>query len=98
MYGTSAGPAKARVATRRRGRERPARERAARSQAPREESTSELDALIAAAEQEKLELERRVAAAFTTGDHREGGRVARQLQRHASRLDELYNRWVKEDR
>ena len=97
LYGTSASPAKARVATRRRVRERPARERPARSQALRERSPSELDGLIAAAEEEKLELERRAAAAFTNGDHREGGRVARQLQRHSSRLDELYDRWLKED-
>ena len=86
----------ARVATRRRGRERRSpRPPAAKKSMAQEQS--ELQVKIADAEQEKLALERRVAQAFTEGDHREGSRVAKQLEQHAARLKEMYERWVEEE-
>lgn len=86
-----------RVTTRRRARERRTpRPRVPNARAPAA-PPSELQAKIAEAEEEKLALERRVAEAFTAGDHREGSRAAKQLERHASQLEDLYRRWVAEE-
>jgi hypothetical protein len=84
---------RARVATRGRQRERVP---AAAAPEPRR-IASDLDARIEAAEREMVELERRVAAAFTQGDHREGTRASALLEQHRARLDELYERWAKEE-
>jgi ATP-binding cassette subfamily F protein 3 len=46
------------------------------------------------AETERLALERQVAEAFTRGDHREGTRASKQLERHRARLDDLYEQWA----
>ena len=88
----------ARVSTRRRGREsRPARP-AASGTGPAAPAPSETQSKIAEAEQEKLGLERRVAEAFTNGDHREGNRLARRLERHTALLERMYDRWAEEER
>lgn len=88
----------ARVSTRRRGRE----SRTPRPEAPGTSlsapATSETQSQIAEAEREKLELERRVAKAFSEGDHREGSRLARQLERHIAVLERMYDRWAEEER
>ena len=65
--------------------------------APRRPDGNALDALIAEAEAEKAALEQRVAEAFTQGDRKEGGRIARQLERQSERLEELYAKWLREE-
>ncbi|MEX0786331.1 MAG: ABC-F family ATP-binding cassette domain-containing protein, partial [Dehalococcoidia bacterium] len=91
------GPARARVATRGRARApRPAATTAARRTSP-DRAPGELDRLIAEAEDEKLSLERRVAEAFTDGDYRMGSQIAKDLERHSARLNDLYAQWVRED-
>ena len=89
-------PATARIATRRRTRERRKPRPAAVGKGP-PPPPSELQRRIAEAEQEKLVLERRVANAFSEGDHREGSRAAKKLEQHAARLTDMYERWVEEE-
>ena len=48
-------------------------------------------------EAEKAALEQRVAEAFTQGDRKEGGRIARQLEQQSERLEELYAKWLREE-
>ncbi len=91
------GPETARVSTRRRARERQRPRRTVSRKAAPAAPPSELQTKIAEAEQEKLALERRVAEAFTRGDHREGTRVAKQLEQHAGRLEDMYERWAEEE-
>ncbi len=88
-HGSTRGRERARVATRKSQRrdQRPAK-------APAIAGTDGLDGRIEVAEQEKVELERRVADAFSRGDHQEGTRAARLLERHSARLAELYERWA----
>jgi ATP-binding cassette subfamily F protein 3 len=92
-------PQRARVATRRTAREERKDGALARSVAPQAPASSngeDMDALsaaIAAAEEERAALERRMAAAFTEGDHREGQRLGRELEKQTSRLDDLYAKW-----
>jgi len=78
-----------RVATRRRERERPAA-----APPPGAGKEAELRSQIEALERQREELERRVADAFTRGDHREGTRAAARLEQHRARLDALYERWA----
>ena len=78
-----------RVTGRRRQRQRTAPPRRAGK------GLSELEKRISDAEQQKVELERRMADAFSRRDHREGARAAKQLSRLQARLDDLYERWVK---
>ncbi len=87
---------RARVATRRRTRARTPAPAAVRSKEAAAQSSA-LAPLIAAAEQEKVALEKRLAAAFTDADYREGARLARQLEQHDARLREMYERWVEEE-
>ena len=47
-------------------------------------------------EEQRLELERRVADAFARRDHREGRRAAKQLEQLKTQLDDLYEKWVAE--
>ena len=90
-------PAKARVATRARVRERnePVRAAVRMNAAPR--APSQLSSLIAAAEQEKVALEKRLAAAFTNADYREGNKLSKQLELHEARLQDMYDRWLAEE-
>jgi ATP-binding cassette subfamily F protein 3 len=80
----------ARVATRGRDRDRRGPQPARRSNGAEEA----LRVRIEEGEREKLALERRIAEAFGRGDHVQGRRAATELERHQSRLDELYERWV----
>ena len=57
---------------------------------------SALDRKIAEAEQEKLALEKRVSEAFTRGDHREGSRIATELERKSAELERLFAQWERE--
>jgi ATP-binding cassette subfamily F protein 3 len=93
----AAGLETARVSTRRRARERRRPRRSVTRKAAPAAPPSELQTRIAEAEREKLALESRIAEAFTRGDHREGSRVAKQLERHAARLEDLYERWAEEE-
>lgn len=79
-----------RIAKRRKGRERTRPERTDGK------SLAALEQRITEAEQQKLELERRVADAFAGRDHREGRRTTRQLERVKTELDDLYERWMEE--
>jgi hypothetical protein len=94
--GAQDSEATVRIATRRRTRERRKPRPAAEAKAP-PAPPSELQRRIAEAEQEKLVLERRVADAFSEGDHREGSRAAKKLEQHAARLKDMYERWVEEE-
>jgi ATP-binding cassette subfamily F protein 3 len=91
-------PARARVATRARTRERkqPAATAAARPK-ERPSQPSELSSLIAAAEQEKIALEKLLADAFTNADYREGSKLSKQLELHEARLQDMYDRWLQEE-
>ena len=84
----------ARVATR--GRARRPRAPRAPARAP-EAPPSPLQLRIAEVEDEKLALEREVAAAFSRGDHRAGGRASKQLERTSVQLEALYERWQREE-
>jgi ATP-binding cassette subfamily F protein 3 len=84
-----------RVATRRRELERPATAAAAAPTETRQQA--ELRQRIEAMERERDDLERKVADAFTRGDHREGARSASRLEQHKSRLDRLYEQWIAVD-
>jgi ATP-binding cassette subfamily F protein 3 len=55
---------------------------------PREAAA--LQRRIEEAEAERLALERRVSDAFTRGDHRAGAQASKKLERHRTRLDDLY--------
>lgn len=57
---------------------------------------NELDRKIEEVESEKIALEQRVAEAFSSGDHREGSRVANDLERKSAELDRLYVQWERE--
>ena len=54
---------------------------------------SALDRQISEAERDKVALEKQVSEAFTRGDHREGSRVAGELERRSAELDRLYAQW-----
>ena len=79
-----------RIAKRRKTRERRRPERV------QGKPSAAIEQRIAEAEQQKLELERRVADAFARRDHREGRRTARQLEQLKTQLDDLYEKWVEE--
>jgi len=88
---TRAQAAPARVATRRRQRERPER----RTEPPAAPAADErMQRQIEEAEREAAALERRVAEAFTRGDHREGTRAAKLLDQQRARIEELYRQWL----
>jgi hypothetical protein len=57
-------------------------------------ATAMLQRRIEEAEAERLALEKKVADAFTRGDHREGTHASKQLERHRARLDDLYEQWA----
>jgi ATP-binding cassette subfamily F protein 3 len=86
----------ARVATRNRQREQPRAPGTSRPAAGPSRG-DDLATRIEAAERERADLERRVADAFTRGDHREGSRVARLLELQRARIDDLYRRWSLDD-
>jgi ATP-binding cassette subfamily F protein 3 len=94
-------PAKARVTTRGRTRERaPAAASSARTRGERPSAARAPSALALAieeAEQEKVALEKRLAAAFTDADYREGAKLSKQLEQHEVRLRGMYDRWVEEE-
>ncbi len=80
-----------RIATRRRQRERPAPVQPS----PRPNARAAgLQARLQLAERERIEIERRVAAAFTRGDHREGTRAAGELERLKTHIDRMYDEWA----
>lgn len=83
-----------RLATRRQERER---EPVATAPSARPARPSVLHARIEEAERERTALEKRVADAFTRGDHREGTKAATLLEQHRSRLDKLYAQWIAEE-
>ena len=87
-------PERARAATRGRRRERAGRVNPQAEAKAREPSA--LDRQIAEAEREKLALEKRVSEAFTRGDHREGGRIAKELERKSAELERLFAQWERE--
>ena len=60
------------------------------------EEPSALDRRISELESQKMELEKRVADAFSSGDHREGSRVANELERKGAELERLYAQWERE--
>jgi ATP-binding cassette subfamily F protein 3 len=82
----------ARVATRRSSRERTAAKPRAATGTPAR--ADELAERIAAAEREKQAIERKASEAFTRGDHREGARLAVQLERQTALIDKLYAEWA----
>ena len=87
-------PDRTRATTRGRRRERARRVNPQAEEKAREPSA--LDRQIAEAEQEKLALEKRVSEAFTRGDHREGGRIAKDLERKSAELNRLFSQWERE--
>ena len=84
---------RARVATRGRTRERVRTPAGATRPSAAQRERELLDGLITTAEEEKEQLERRAAEAFTRGDYREGQKIANDLERHNGRLEELYAKW-----
>ncbi|HEY8173485.1 MAG TPA: ABC-F family ATP-binding cassette domain-containing protein [Dehalococcoidia bacterium] len=92
---TSAPRATSRVSTRRTARERPQQPSRA---TPARKPDDALAARIAAAEHEKLDLERKASQAFTRGDHREGSRLAGLLERQTALIDKLYAQWVESEK
>jgi ATP-binding cassette subfamily F protein 3 len=91
----------ARVATRSKQRDRDARQTPSPAQRglppagkAQPAAVTALQRRIDEAEAERLRLEQRVSAAFTRGDHREGAAASRRLERHRTRLDDLYEQWV----
>ena len=87
-------PSRARATTRGRRRERVGRVNPQAEAKAREPSA--LDRKIAEAEQEKLALEKRVSEAFTRGDHRDGSRIATELERKSAELERLFSQWERE--
>jgi ATP-binding cassette subfamily F protein 3 len=82
----------ARVSTRRNERERRvARKPAGTRDGTRDAAQEALIERIAIAEREKMALERKASEAFTRGDHREGSRVASQLERQTALIEKLYS-------
>ena len=92
----SASRSTARVATPRAERERPQRNKPAASGGTATAAVAATQARIEAAEREAAALERRVADAFTRGDHREGTRAAKLLDEQRSRIEKLYAHWMAE--
>jgi ATP-binding cassette subfamily F protein 3 len=88
------GPSQGRATTRSRQRERPRRVNPQAAELAKEPSV--LDLKITELESEKMQLEKRVAEAFSGGDHREGARVANALERKSAELDRLYVQWERE--
>ena len=86
----AAPPGRGRVSTRRPGRER----LPATATSPNGKQNDLLAAKIEEAEREREALEKRVAAAFTTGDHHEGQRASHLLEEQRRRVEELYGRWI----
>ena len=80
-----------RVATREKTRSRARVERATTRA-----TVAGLEQRIKEAEEQKLELERRVADAFTRRDHRGSRRAQRQLEQLRAQLRDLYQKWVAE--
>ena len=62
--------------------------------AEQRKATADLEARIRSAEQEKLDLEERLATAFSSRDHRAGRRAKRQLDRVTAQLEDLYAKWT----
>jgi len=91
-------PERARASTRGRRRERESRrERRVNPQAAaKAREPSALDLQIAEAEREKVTLEKAVSEAFTRGEHREGARMANELERKSAELERLYAQWERE--
>ncbi len=84
-------PVRGRVKTRERSRVRARVERA-----QQRDRVSSLERRIQEAEAEKLDLERQAADAFNRGQHRQGRRLGRQIERTASLLEDLYDQWTTE--
>ena len=61
---------------------------------PTRKASGDLEERIATLEMQKTLTEQRVSTAFTRGDHAEGARVARDLDRLKAQLDELYDQWA----
>ncbi|MCH7697422.1 MAG: ABC-F family ATP-binding cassette domain-containing protein [Chloroflexi bacterium] len=87
-------PERARATTRGRRRERVRRVNPQAEAMSREPSA--LDRQIADVEREKMALEKRVSEAFTRGDHREGSRIANELERKSAELERLFAQWERE--
>ena len=54
---------------------------------------AKLETRIDAAEREKRELESAITSAFSKGDHMKGRALSNRLEKHANRLDKLYEEW-----
>jgi ATP-binding cassette subfamily F protein 3 len=72
------------------------REKAQKKKKPEKTAVS-LEQRIQEAEQKKLALERRITRAFEHHDHQEGRRAAKQLERLEAQIDDLYERWIREN-
>jgi len=72
------------------------RERKNRAAAERKtrKTVSQIEQQIAAAEEQKQQLEQQIADAFTTGDHDRGYQLSQKLTQIMTALEELYNRWM----
>jgi ATP-binding cassette subfamily F protein 3 len=84
----------ARASTRGRRRERVRRVNPQAEAKAREPSA--LERRLADVEREKVLLEKQAADAFSGGDHREGTRLANELERKSAELDRLYAQWERE--
>ncbi len=84
-------PVPGRVKTRERSRVRARVERA-----QQRDKVASLERRIQEAEAEKLDLERQATEAFNRGQHRQGRRLGRQIERTSSLLEDLYNQWTDE--
>jgi len=74
---------------------RDARKRAGREAAAATGRTADLERRIGELESEKGELETKITASFTAGDHQEGRRLSNRLDRVSRMLEELYGEWEK---
>ncbi len=79
-----------RIAKRRKHRERP------KLKKTHGKASVALEQHIEETEQQKVELERRVADAFARRDHREGRRAVKQLERLKAQIDDFYEKWMAE--
>ncbi|MCH8309973.1 MAG: ABC-F family ATP-binding cassette domain-containing protein [Chloroflexi bacterium] len=62
--------------------------------AQQRQEVTDLERRIHEAEEQKVELEGRMAQAFASRDHRAGRRAQRQLDRVTAQLEDYYSRWV----
>ena len=91
---TRPGRGNARIHTRRRERSAQGTRRRPGAAGPGDAQGQELERRITRLEQEKLDLEQRITAAFQRGDHRAGRRHANELEQTARELDRTWESWL----